>query len=504
MDESRTANVKRNIFYSYAGTIVTSLLAVICRTIFVYKLGVEYLGVSGLFSNVLGILSFSELGISSAIVFSLYKPIAENDREKIKSLLKLYKTAYRVIAVVVTLVGVLLIPFLKYLVNTDIPMGEIYIFYAIFLFNTVSSYFVSYKTSYVSAMQKNYIVTNTNTIGTIVTDILQIIALLLGASYLIYLLIASVIGLIQKIATVIYLNNRYPVLIEKDVKKLDSETKNGIWKNVKALIIHKIGDVSVHQTDNIIVSAFVSTNAVGLISNYTTLNSLVATFTNGLFNSFTASFGNLIAKESKQRQYEIFEMYDLMGFWIFGFVMIAFITLSQPFITLWLGGGLIVDNLTMVLYFISTYLASMTLIPYNFKVAAGRFDEDKWIAFVQAVVNIVVSIAAVKVMGLPGVYVGTIVQRIVVIAVRPYIVYHYVLDKNVIPYYTRFAIRTLLAGCICVLMWKIKSIVLYEISIPRFAVMVVATAVIPNLIFCIIYGRTNEFKGIVSRIKPRR
>jgi O-antigen/teichoic acid export membrane protein len=248
----------------------------------------------------------------------------------------------------------------------------------------------------------------------------------------------------------------------------------------------------------------VSTNAVGLISNYTTLNSLVATFTNGLFSSFTASFGNLIAKESKQRQYEIFEMYDLMGFWIFGFVMIAFITLSQPFITLWLGGGLIVDNLTMALYFISTYLASMTLIPYNFKVAAGRFDEDKWVAFVQAVVNIIVSIAAVKFMGLPGVYVGTIVQRIVVIVVRPYIVYHYVLDKNVIPYYTRFAIRMLLAGCICVLMWKIKSVVLYEITIPRFAVMVVATAVIPNLIFYIIYGRTNEFKGIVSRIKTRR
>jgi O-antigen/teichoic acid export membrane protein len=504
MDESRTTYVKRNVFYSYAGTIITSLLAVICRTLFVYKLGVEYLGVSGLFSNVLGILSFSELGIGSAIVFSLYKPIAENNHEKIKSLLKLYKIAYRVIALVVTVIGVLLVPFLKYLLNTEIPMDEIYIFYAIFLFNTVSSYFVSYKTSYVSAIQKNYIVTNTNTIGTIVVDVLQIVALLLGGSYLVYLLIAAVVGLFQKIATVIYLNNRYPILVEKDVKKLDSTTKNGIWKNVKALIIHKIGDVSVHQTDNIIVSAFVSTNAVGLISNYTTLNSLVATFTNGLFNSFTASFGNLIAKESKQRQYEIFEMYDLMGFWVFGFVMIAFITLSQPFITLWLGGGMIVDNITVILYFVSIYLASMTLIPYNFKIAAGRFDEDKWVAFVQAIVNIIVSIAAVKAIGLPGVYVGTIVQRIIVIVVRPYIVYHYVLDKSVIPYHIRFVLRTLLVGCICVLMWKIKSIILYKITIPRFVFMVVMTVIIPNLIFFIIYGRTNEFKGIVSKMKKKR
>ena len=242
MQENRTNNVKKNIFYSYTGTISTSIISIVCRTVFIYTLGAEYLGVSGLFSNVLGILSFSELGIGTAINFSLYKPIAENDNEKIKSLLHLYRTAYRIVAVVVTLVGLLLFPFLKYIVNTDIPMSEIHAFYFIFLFNTVSSYFITYKTAYVSALQKEYIVTNTSAIGTIVTNVCQIVLLLLGGNYLSFLLMASTIGLLQKGITVVYLNKRFPVLTEKQSLPLDPQTKSGIWRNVRALIVHKVGE----------------------------------------------------------------------------------------------------------------------------------------------------------------------------------------------------------------------------------------------------------------------
>lgn len=337
MEKTRTEYVKKNIFYGYVCTIVTSIFQIICRTIFVYTLGASYLGVSGLFTNVLGVLSFTELGIGSAIVFSLYKPIAEDNREKIKSLLALYKKAYRLIALVVSVMGLLLVPFLGYLVNTEIPLSQIRVFYLIFLFNTVSTYFVSYKTSYITAIQKDYIISNTNTLGLIATNVAQIILLLLGGDYLQYLLIAAALGLVQKIATVFYLNRKFPILVEKDVKPLDEETKQSIWKNVKALIIHKIGDVSVHQTDNIIISAFVSTTAVGLLSNYTTLNNLISTFTNKFFSSFTAGFVNMIAKENIEKQRKIFDVYDLFGFWIYGFVLIAFITLSQPFIELWLG-----------------------------------------------------------------------------------------------------------------------------------------------------------------------
>lgn len=503
MATSRTDYVKKNIFYSYIGTLLTSVFSVVCRTIFVYTLGPSYLGVSGLFTNVLGVLSFTELGIGSAIVFSLYKPIAEDDREKIKSLLTLYKKAYRLIALIVTVIGIAIIPFLGYLVNTDIPMSEIRVFYYIFLFNTVSSYFVTYKTSYVSALQKEYIVTNTTTIGMIVTNLLQIFFLLLGGEYLGYLIIAAIIGLLQKIVTVIYLNRKFPILTEKNTQPLDKETKNNIVKNVKALIIHKIGDVSVNQTDNIIISAFVSTTAVGLLSNYTTLNTLISTFTNKFFGSFTASFGNMLAQEKVEKQRKIFDVYDLLGFWIYGFVLIAFITLVQPFITLWLGDALLLDDTTVILYFVSLYLAGMTFIPYNFKIAAGRFDEDKWVAFVQAVVNLIVSVAAIKVIGMPGIFVGTIVSRMIVVVVRPHIVFKYVLQKSAMEYYFRLARRTILAFVLCWFMWKLKKIVLCDITIIRFVIMCLLTALIPNIVFLFLYGRTEAFRDIMQRIKRR-
>ena len=307
----------------------------------------------------------------------------------------------------------------------------------------------------------------------------------------------------EKIIIVIYLNKKFPILTEKQFMPLDIQTKNEIWRNVRALIVHKVGDVAVHQTDNIIISSFVSTTMVGIISNYITLNTLISSFTNGFFNSFTAGFGNMIVKESKDKQNYIFEIYDLLGFWIFGFVMIAFITLSQPFITLWLGEKLLVDNFTMILYFASLYLAGMTLIPYNFKIAAGKFDEDKWVAFAQAITNLTVSIVAVKLIGLPGVYVGTIVQRVIVVIVRPHIVYKYILERKTGEYYSRLIRRTLLLLIICYSMWKIKNIVLAEITIFRFALMCILTVFIPNCLFLLIFGRSKAFKDIIIRLKRK-
>lgn len=503
MEESRTAYVKKNIFYNYISTIITSLFSIVCRTIFVYTLGADYLGVSGLFTNVLGVLSFTELGIGAAIIFALYKPIAINDNEKVKSLLALYKKAYRLIAAIVSIIGLALIPFLDVLVKTEIPITEIRLYYCIFLFNTVSSYFVTYKTSYVTALQKDYLVTNTTTIGTIITSIFQIVLLLLGGDYLRYLLIAAVVGLLQKIVTVIYLNKKFPILKERSDVPLDDDTKHKIWKNVKALIIHKIGDVSVNQTDNIIISAFISTATVGILSNYTTLNTLISTFTNKFFSSFTASLGNMLAKENIEKQRKIFDVYDLLGFWIYGFVLIAFVTLSQPFIYLWLGEKMLLDNITMILYFVSLYFAGMTFIPYNFKVAAGRFNEDKWVAFAQAITNLLVSIIAINLVGLPGIFIGTIVSRMIVVVIRPYIVFKYVLCTSSRRYFIRLILRSLLAFSICILMWAIKSYIWGEKTIVRFVLLCISTLLIPNLIFIVLYGRSEAFQDILSRIRKR-
>ena len=233
---SRSKFIAKNIAFGYVANIITLILNFISRTVFIYTLGDSYLGISGLFGNVLGILSFAELGIGTAMNYELYKPVAEHDYEKIKSLMKFYKLAYRTIAVVVATVGLLICPFLKYIVhdtNGVLNGNSIYVYYLIYLFNTVISYFVTYKFSLVNAEQKSYIFTTINSITNLFTVGFQIIVLLVFRNFLLYLLTASIIGALQKIGVSIYLRHLYPYLSEKSVQKIDRFELNSIKKMSK-------------------------------------------------------------------------------------------------------------------------------------------------------------------------------------------------------------------------------------------------------------------------------
>lgn len=503
MNESRMKNVKKNVIFGNIESISSLILSVVSRTIFISYLGMEYLGISGLFSNVLGLLAFTELGIGTAMNYSLYRPIAENDVEKIKSLMCLYKKAYHWIAIVILGIGVIILPLLPLLVKSDYGYDHIYIYYLLYLFDTVSSYFVTYKYAYVTALQKGYIITNLNVLLNFCVQITQIIAMVVFKSFLLYLIVQIIFRTVQKIITVLYLDKQFPILTEKKSRKLDLKTQDTIKKDIKALIIHKIGDASVHQTDNIIISIFINTITVGLMSNYIMIQNTVARFTNTFFNSFTASLGNLITSESKHRQEEVLDQYTFLGFWIFGFTTTAFISLSQPLFTLWgrmTNTDMLVDNLTMVLYFITVYLGGQSLTFYNFKVAAGIFDDDKYVALIQAIVNLIVSIMAVFIIGLPGVYIGTIVQRLVALIWKPIIVYKKQFDKSPKHYFTKtikYGITTTIA---CVLNIALLKLFFKEITMMSFLGMTITTAFVPNLFFVLVRGKDVEFKALFRRV----
>lgn len=202
MNESRMKNVKKNVIFGNIESISSLILSVVSRTIFISYLGMEYLGISGLFSNVLGLLAFTELGIGTAMNYSLYRPIAENDVEKIKSLMCLYKKAYHWIAIVILGIGVIILPLLPLLVKSDYGYDHIYIYYLLYLFDTVSSYFVTYKYAYVTALQKGYIITNLNVLLNFCVQITQIIAMVVFKSFLLYLIVQIIFRTVQKIITV--------------------------------------------------------------------------------------------------------------------------------------------------------------------------------------------------------------------------------------------------------------------------------------------------------------
>lgn len=491
---SRLKYTGKNIVYGYISSITTILLKFILRTIFIGILGATYLGVNGLFTNVLGVLSFAELGFGVAMNFALYKPVAEENIEKIKSLLLFYKRVYRIIALIITVIGLGILPFLSYIIKDPGDIGNVSIYYLIFLFNTVSSYFITYKYGLLTAHQKDYIVSNINSITAIVTTALQIVVLLVFKDFLMYLIIAAVVGLAQKIFANIYINNRFPYLKDKNVAKLSKEELQPIRKNTIALIWHKLGSISVHQTDNIIISAFISVTMVGIVSNYNLLLTSVTGLLIIIFNSATGSFGNLIATESKEKQYRIFKVYRFAAFWIFGFSAVAFFILATPFVTLWIGGDMVIPEITWALIVINFYMSGDGTCIGTIKSAGGVFDQDKYVAVLQAVVNLVVSIVLVQYLGLVGVYVGTLAQRLVATIIKPIIVYREVFGIKSRQYFVdwvKFAVPVATAAFIC---WYIKDMVFQkDVMVVNFIAMCGIVVVVTNVVFYVIFRKNTEF-----------
>ncbi len=504
---SRLKFTGKNIIYGYMSSFINVVLKFALRTIFISMLSVDYLGVNGLFTNVLGVLSFAELGIGVAMNFALYKPVAEDDIEKTKALLHFYKKAYRVIALIVASIGLGILPFLSIIVKDPGNIGNISIYYLIFLFNTVSSYFVTYKYGLLNAKQKDYIVSNITAITTIAASIFQIIVLFIFRDFLAYLIAAAVVGLGQKIFANLYINKKFPFLKEKNVKKLTKEEIAPIKKNTIALIWHKIGSISVYQTDNIIISAFISLAVVGIVSNYNLLITSVSTFVVIIFNAAIGSFGNLVATESKEKQYVVFKTYRFVAFWIYGFCAIAFFILGTPFVTLWLGDKMTISEFTWLLIVISFYLAGDDICIGNIKSASGVFNQDKYVAIIQAITNLVVSIVLVKYIGLAGVFIGTIVQRIIGNIIKPVIVYRVVFDIGSKPFFIdwlKFMLPVLISGLIC---WLLKSAIMHNVTILNFVIMMLAVIIVPNMIFFVIFRKNEEFiymKNIILKRVRRK
>ncbi len=495
----------KNIAFGYIGNISSMVLGFVLRTVFIRKLDETLLGINGLYTGVLTMLSLAELGIGTALNFSLYAPVARKDYEKIKSYMLFYKKAYRVIAGVVAVIGLALVPFLKYFIKNpgDYGMGELTVYYLIFLFNTVSTYFVSYKYSLVNAEQKNYIQTNVLTLTKLVTVILQLVVLLLTANFLLYLLTAAAVELVQKIYVNAYLNRLYPYLKEKDVKPLEKEEIRDITDKTKALVCHKVGDVARLQTDSLIISSFIQVALVGIVDNYTMVINSISGFVNIIFNSVISSFGNLIATESREKQYEIFQVYRFVANWIYGLSAIGFYLLLSPLVTLWLGEKWLLSSTVVALILTDYYFKGDRIVLSNFKTAAGVFEQDKFLALIQGIVNLVISIALVQKMGLAGIYIGTIVSGLIANITKPFIIYKACFDKGVKEYFIETGKHLVILGIVLAVVYPLSKIILEKITIISFLSMGILIVVIYNGLFLLVYGKTKEMKYLVEILKRK-
>ena len=501
----RVQSAVKNIAFGQIGNLITQILNFVLRTVFIDYLGDTLNGVNALYTGILSVLSMAELGIGTALNYSLYKPVADKDYEKIKSYMQLYKKAYMIIGIVIAAVGLLLSPFLPWLVKQPegIAIRDLTLYYYIFLFNTVSSYFVAYKYSLVNAEQKNYIQTNILTVTKMITVSLQIVVVLVTGNFYIYLLTAAGVELIQKIFVTVYLNYKYPYLRDKDVKKLTKEETGEIATKTKALVFHKVGDVARLQTDSMIISAFINVTVTGFVDNYNMVLNSIANVVNIFFNSVISGFGNLIATESKERQYQMFKVYRFAACWIYGFTAIGFSILLTPFIVLWKGETRALAYVVVICILVDFYFKGERIVLSNFKTAAGVFEQDKYLALIQGVVNLIISIVLVQSIGLVGVYIGTIVSGLIANITKPIIIYRVILERPVKGYFFDFIKYVTLIGAVFILLTGIKSLVMTQITLASFAVMFLIICVLFNGIFLLLFGRTDEFGYLWGIVKEK-
>ncbi|WP_242832037.1 lipopolysaccharide biosynthesis protein [Butyrivibrio sp. VCD2006] len=499
----RVKSATRNIMFGYVGQVATMLMSFVLRKIFILYLADTLLGINSTYTNVLSILNMAELGIGTALNFSLYGPVARGEKEKIKSYMQLYRKAYFVIAMVVAGIGLALAPFIKYLVkNPGVSSRDLVLFYLIFLFNTVSSYFVAYKYSLVNAEQKNYIQSNIITITKIITVFCQIIVLVITRNFYFFLITDAIIQLIQKIFVYRYLDNLYPYLREKNVQKLSKEESNEIWKKTKALVYHKVGDVARLQTDILIISSLVEVRMAGVVDNYNLVISSVSNFVNIIFNSVISSFGNLIATESKDKQYSMFKVYRFFASWVYGFSCVVFMVLLTPLIRLWLGDKWILPAAAVYCILIDYYFKGDRIVLSNYKTAAGVFEPDKYLALIQGAVNLVLSIWLVQTpLGITGVYIGTIVSGLIANITKPIIIYRACFDRNAVSYFLDTAKYLLSLVAVMVSCHYISKFMLANLTIPGFILMALIITVIFNGVYFILYGRSEEFKYLFEKLR---
>lgn len=492
----------KNSITSLISNLVATVLGFIAQACFIRVLGAEYLGLNGLFTNVLTVLSFFELGIGNAIVFHLYKPISNNNVEKMKSLMNFYKKAYNIIALVVLVCGLMIIPFLNIIVGKITIDINIVLIYIMFLISTVSSYLLMYKRNLIYANQKSYIINIVHIAYLVILNFFQLLFLYLTKNYYIYLGIKIVCQILENIVNSVIANKLYPFIKEKNIAQLDKDTRTDIFNKVKALIFHKVGTVVVTGTDNILISSFFGVKLVGLYSNYSIIINAVNTLFGQIITSTTASVGDLLTTKDTNKKYNVFSKVRFINFILASIGSIGIFVSSESFISLWVGKEYILNNFIVIVLILNCFQNIMKCTYNTFKDSGGIWIEDRHIPIIESIVNLICSLVFLHVFGLAGVFIGTLISSLILwLYSYPKYVYNKLFKRS----YIQYLKETLSYLIIFVFSAFITYVIAKRIYINNiyleFIKCLILSLIIPSIIYIIIFRKTNDFKYFIQLIK---
>lgn len=498
---SRYATI--NTICGLLSQMVLAIINLVIRKVMIQTIGADYLGVNGLFSNIISLLCLAESGFGIAIVFSLYRPIAEDNQEQISKLVNYFASIYRKIAGVVFLLGVLCIPLLRYVVK-DNPFSErdTIIFFILFLLNNCSSYLFAYKSSFMMASQKQYIVNIATTVANILFTVLRIWVLIVERNYIVFLILIILNTLVINISVAIICNYKYSYLVKNRTLRLEKESREDIWSNVKALMWHKIGTYVLNGTDYLVISSFIGLGAVAIYSNYLTITALFSTLITQFFNAVTPAMGDIIAEDEVKhtsKAYETFRTINYISFILYSVGTMFIVTVLQTFIgDVWIGKEYLLPLSTVLLIATNFYLGGTRMAITAVKRAAGIYKQDKFSPVCESVINLLISIILVRLLGVAGVVIGTITALICMpFWTAPFYVYRD-LFKVKFNMYLRDSLRFMIftvVGCL------ISYIVISKIAIvglEGFIIKTVIQSVIALLFICIVTIICPEGKSLYT------
>lgn len=513
---SRTKNTVLNLLSAYGGEVIGLMLAFILRTVFVNTLGGEYLGINGIFSNILSMLELAELGFGSAIIFKLYKPIKDNNLTEINKYVQFYKIVYRIIGFVILAAGIVCIPLLPLIVKdydtfAKLGLNPIIIF-IIYLFQSISSYwFFAYRTTVVEAHQKKYKLLVVGYLFSFASRIFQILSLILYRNYIIYLLVVAIFIVLRNYTYAFIAKKLYPNCFAKEKVPISREEVKEVFKDCFALMIGKVNTVIINATDNIVISSTLGLASVGLYSNYLLFVTAIKSIVRKFFQSITASLGNLHVEGNVDQEYRIFKTINFISFVIFSVVMAGITVISNDFITAWIGSKYVVNSFVFrglelytplsVFVGVELYFHGMYEFTNLFRVSAGLFQARKYVPLIAAIINIILSFALVGILGIVGVVIGTIVADIVLImSYNTTVLFRRLFNAPMKEFYFKNAIYIVLASVYSIVCYLIYGTLPFS-GWGRIIIGVFICTLIPCIFNALIFRKSIEFQILLRNAR---
>lgn len=492
---SRSVSSAKNMIIGFIAQLGLLILSFIGRTVFLHYLGIDYLGITGLYTSILSVLSLTELGLGNVILFSLYKPIANNDSRMISALLRYFKRLYTYIAFAIAAIGLLLIPFLKYIIQSELSDADLIKYYLILLTSSVLSYFVAHSTAEITARQELFVIKQINVVSSLAVNVLQIITLILWRNYYLYLALSIVSTLITNYLISRYSNTHYEHLTSHaesiDIPKFE------IIKNIKSTFIYKVGVTLINYTDNILISAMIGTVWVGYYSNYSMVVSAIQMYFGIIITSVIPSIGNLNVENNSEKSRSTFFVLLLFFHWSAAFGAISFFFLFGDLIPLWLGSKYLLDTPVLIVICLNFYLSNAINPVWMYREATGLFSRVKYLMLTTAGFNLILSVFLGKLFGLAGILFATALSRILtVVWYEPKILFKEKLGGNVGQYWLTQFKYLLLSGISFVACYGITLFLSH--SLIGMVLKALMFFVVSCIIFIIGSLKSNALKSLIG------